>query len=66
MILFLILALTENLFAAILLLLHSFWVPQIKRNVYKGSSKALRKRYVVGSMVGRSYFLLCEFDECCF
>lgn len=57
---FLGLSFSQNLAAAIMVVLHSFWVPQIKRNVSKGTRKALRKRYIFGATLGRCYFVLCE------
>jgi len=41
--------------------LHSFWLPQIVRNVSKGSRRALRKRYVFSTTLCRSFFLLYAF-----
>jgi hypothetical protein len=37
----------------ILLGLHSFWIPQIYRNVMRGVRKALGWRYVIGMTVSR-------------
>jgi hypothetical protein len=40
--------------------LHSFWLPQIVRNVRKGTRRALRKRYLFTTTLCRSFFLLCS------
>jgi len=43
--------------------LHSFWAPQIWRNLFRGTRKALRKRYVLGTSALRMalalYFFAC-------
>lgn len=51
---------SSKVLMASLFALHSPWLPQIVRNVKKGSRRALRKRYVLGMTTCRSYFLLCE------
>ncbi|KAG9018045.1 hypothetical protein FRB90_012548 [Tulasnella sp. 427] len=40
---------------------HSMWVPQIVRNVSRGTRKALQKRYVVGTTVLRTLLVLYYF-----
>ncbi|KAG8908336.1 hypothetical protein FRB99_007262 [Tulasnella sp. 403] len=40
---------------------HSFWLPQIARNVNRGTRKALSKRYTVGTSVLRALLLLYAF-----
>ncbi|KAG8729043.1 hypothetical protein FRC11_009636, partial [Ceratobasidium sp. 423] len=40
--------------------LYSFWVPQIMRNVKRGTRKALQKRYVIGTTLCRLFFPLCK------
>ncbi|KAG9037882.1 hypothetical protein FRB95_003722 [Tulasnella sp. JGI-2019a] len=42
-------------------LLHSLWVPQIIRNVKRGTRKALSKRYVVGTSFLRALLMLYIF-----
>ncbi|CAE6460819.1 unnamed protein product [Rhizoctonia solani] len=41
--------------------LYSFWVPQIMRNVKRGTRKALQKRYVIGTTLCRLFFPLYIF-----
>ncbi|CAE6462228.1 unnamed protein product [Rhizoctonia solani] len=41
--------------------LYSFWVPQIIRNVKRGTRKALQKRYVIGTTLCRLFFPLYIF-----
>ncbi|KAF8604550.1 hypothetical protein BDV93DRAFT_491761 [Ceratobasidium sp. AG-I] len=41
--------------------LYSFWVPQILRNVKRGTRKALQKRYVIGTTLCRLFFPLYIF-----
>ncbi|KAG8694431.1 hypothetical protein FRC09_009853 [Ceratobasidium sp. 395] len=40
--------------------LYSFWVPQIARNLKRGTRKALQKRYVIGTTLCRLFFPLCN------
>ncbi|KAG9085317.1 hypothetical protein FRC07_013411, partial [Ceratobasidium sp. 392] len=41
--------------------LYSFWVPQIVRNIKRGTRKALQKRYVIGTTLCRLFFPLYIF-----
>ncbi|KEP50684.1 putative RING finger protein [Rhizoctonia solani 123E] len=41
--------------------LYSFWIPQIMRNVKRGTRKALQKRYVIGTTLCRLFFPLYIF-----
>jgi transmembrane E3 ubiquitin-protein ligase len=42
----------------LLLALHSFWVPQVYRNVMRGVRKALGWRYVLGMTISRGFMAL--------
>lgn len=46
--------------------LFSFWVPQIYRNVIRGSRRALSHRYVIGMSLTRLVVPLCKLYVCKF
>lgn len=52
---------SNALLMLVLAVFHSMWVPQIVRNITRGTRKALQKRYVVGTTVLRALLVLYYF-----
>ncbi|ORX66490.1 hypothetical protein DL89DRAFT_207352, partial [Linderina pennispora] len=49
------------LLAVLLLLLYSYWIPQIWRNIKRGTSRGIRKDYAIGTTVLRLFFPVYAF-----
>ena len=44
----------------VLFICYSFWVPQIWRNMSRGTRKAIERRYVAGMSLCRFFIPACE------
>lgn len=55
--------LSQPVVALIMLTAHSFWMPQIVRNVKRGSRRALDNLYVIGMTLSRLYLPLCKLNR---